>query len=74
MTRIEVKVVAKAPASEVVGTMADGTLKVKVHAVREDGRANEELVRVLAEHFHVSRSSITIVRGATASRKVIEIQ
>ncbi len=72
---VQIKVIAGVAASEVVGKMADGTLKVKVHAVREGGRANEELVRVLAEHFGVARSNISIIRGATASRrKTVEIQ
>ena len=74
MRRITVKVVANAPWSEVVVAMADGTLKVKVRAVAEKGKANDELVRVLAEHFGVSKASIVIVRGAAATRKVVEIQ
>lgn len=73
MRRVTVKVVANAPRSEVIGPMADGTLKVKVHAVAEKGRANDELVRVLAEHFGVSKSSITIVRGQTSTRKCVVI-
>lgn len=71
--KINVKVIPGAPRSEVVGNMADGTLKVKVHAVAERGKANDELIRILAEHFEVSKSSVTIVRGQTSSRKAVVI-
>ncbi len=38
-----------------------------------DGKANEALVRVLAEHFAVPKSKVTIVRGQASRTKIIEI-
>lgn len=70
---INIKVIPNAPKTERRGIMADGTLKIAVHAARADGKANEELIRFLAEHFQCSRERVHIVRGATASRKVVEI-
>lgn len=38
-----------------------------------DGKANDALVRVLAEHFGVSKSRVTIVRGHASRTKTVEI-
>ena len=70
---IDVKVVPRASKSEVVGPMADGALKVKVAAVPEDGKANEELRATLARHFSVPVRSIEIVSGATSTRKRVSV-
>jgi uncharacterized protein (TIGR00251 family) len=70
---IDVKVVPRASRSEVGDAMADGALKVKVAAVPEDGKANEELCAVLARHFGVARRDVELISGATSSRKRIRI-
>lgn len=38
-----------------------------------DGKANEALVRVLAEHFAVPKSKVAIVRGQASRTKIVEI-
>jgi hypothetical protein len=70
---INVKISPKSARSEVVGTLADGTLRVKVTAAPEKGKANEELCNVMAKHFGVPRSSVRILAGATSQRKRIRI-
>ncbi len=47
--------------------------RVHVHARATDGRANEELVHVLAAWFHVSPARVHIVEGHTARDKRVEI-
>ena len=37
------------------------------------GRANTAICKVLAEHFKVSPSQVTLVSGASSKRKVFEI-
>jgi len=49
--------------------MEDGALKVKVAAVPEDGKANEELCRVLAAYFGVAR--VEVIAGKTGTRKMV---
>jgi uncharacterized protein (TIGR00251 family) len=71
--RITVRVQPKAKRSEVVA-YADGVLKVRVAAVPEKGRANQELVRLLAEVLGVPRSAVTIERGATSRTKLVRIE
>lgn len=51
----------------------DGSLVVRLKAAPVDGKANEELVRVLAKHFGVTQKSIVIKQGSTGKKKLIEI-
>jgi uncharacterized protein len=53
--------------------MEDGTLKVRVTAQPERGKANEQMREVLAEHFSVPKNCVEVVRGATSRRKRIRI-
>jgi uncharacterized protein (TIGR00251 family) len=46
---------------------------VRVTAPPVDNKANEAVVRILADHFKVSKSSVNIVRGSTSRRKIVEI-
>ena len=39
-----------------------------------EGRANEAITKLLAEHFDISRSQVRLVSGATSKRKVFEIK
>lgn len=70
---LDVKVVPRASRSEVTGAMADGSLRVKVAAVPEKGKANEELCAVLARHFGVALREVEVISGATSTRKRVRI-
>ena len=70
---LRVKVVPRSARSEVAGELGDGVLKVKIAAPPEKGKANEELCRVLAEHYGVPKSAVSIARGHTASLKLVKI-
>jgi uncharacterized protein len=54
-------------------TWEQGTLKARLKAPPVDGAANAALIDLLAERLSVPRRSITIVRGATARQKTVEI-
>jgi len=54
--------------------MADGSRKLRVRAVPENGKANEEVCAFLATHFGVRREQVRIVSGATVQRKRIRIE
>lgn len=47
--------------------------QVSVKELPVDGRANEAVIRVLAEYFKVPRSQVRIVAGATSREKIVEI-
>lgn len=59
--------------SKIVGEH-DGRLKVQVAAPPVDGKANEVLVKFLAKHLGVARTSIQIVSGETNKRKRLLIE
>ncbi len=71
---IPVKVIPGAARTEAVGTMADGTLKVRVAAPADQGKANEELLRFLAVEHGVARSRVKILAGAASTRKLVRIE
>jgi uncharacterized protein len=66
-----VKVIPRSSKTEIVGTMADGTLKIKIAAPPEKGKANAELIRFLASHYGVDR--VAIISGHTAALKIIRL-
>jgi len=47
----------------------DGSLRVSVSAPPEDGKANEAIVRLLADVFRRRRSSIRLIAGQTSRIK-----
>ena len=49
------------------------TLKVRVSAPPEKGKANAAVIKVLAAALDVPEKSIHIIHGITSARKVIEI-
>ena len=71
---IRVKVIPRSAKSEIAGELADGTLKVRLAAVPEKGRANEALIVLLADHFGVPASAVTIASGHGAQRKLVRIE
>ncbi len=73
MAKLEVEVSPKASRPGVVGRRGD-VLKVRVAAPPEGGRANKELIRLVAGFLGVPRSSVTVARGAAARRKLLDIE
>jgi uncharacterized protein (TIGR00251 family) len=70
---LKIKVIPRSAKTEIVGEMADGTLKIRVAAVAEKGKANAELIAFLAKHYAVPRSKVSILTGETAQLKQIKI-
>jgi uncharacterized protein (TIGR00251 family) len=70
---VDVKVVPRSSRSEVAGVMADGSLKVKIAAVPEKGKANAELCAVLARQFGVALREVEVIAGATSTQKRVRI-
>jgi len=51
----------------------EDTFHVYVSSAPEKGKANKEVVKALAKHLEVSRSSLTIVSGLTSREKTVKI-
>lgn len=71
---LRVKVTPRASKNEIVGTMDDGTLKVKIAAPPEKGKANEALCAFLAAHYGVAKSAVRVVSGYTSTMKRVEVE
>ena len=70
---LRVKVIPRSSKSEIVGELADGTLKVRIAAAPEKGRANEALIGLLAEVYGVPRGSVEILSGHGWLEKLVRV-
>ena len=70
--RLPIKVVPGSSRDAVVGWMED-TLKVRVHAPAERGKANAAVERLVAAALAHPADCVRIVSGHTKARKTIEI-
>jgi uncharacterized protein len=68
-----VKVVARAGKNQIVGKEGDA-VKIRLNAPPVEGKANEALVKFLAETLGVTRSQIEIVTGHTSRHKVLRVR
>jgi uncharacterized protein len=58
--------------AEIVGRYGDGW-KVRVTAPPEHGRANEAVLRLVADTLAVPRDAVTIVSGHGGREKIVEL-
>jgi uncharacterized protein YggU (UPF0235/DUF167 family) len=70
--RISVRVKPNARQAKVEQS-ASGNYLVWVDAPAKEGRANQRLLEILSEHFAVAKSRITLLKGAKACNKILEI-
>lgn len=70
---IRVKVKPNARLSSLEET-ADGTWLAKLKSPPVDGRANEELIALVAKHFGCRKSDVSIKIGASGRIKLIRIE
>ncbi|KKQ40018.1 MAG: hypothetical protein US71_C0016G0002 [Parcubacteria group bacterium GW2011_GWD2_38_12] len=73
MKRIAIKIIPNAKKEEIIKE-GENHYKIKVRAQAVEGRANEAMIKLLAEYFDVSKSQIKIVRGEFARNKIVEIE
>jgi len=51
----------------------DNFLKIKICAIPENGKANDELIKFLSKHFKTTKTNIKIIKGKTSKNKTVEI-
>ncbi|HEX5065763.1 MAG TPA: DUF167 domain-containing protein [Myxococcota bacterium] len=71
-TRLAVKVVPGASREGIAGWLGD-TLKIRVTAPAEQGKANAAVEALLAGVLGVPRDRVRIASGTASPRKVVEI-
>src|SRR3954471_15678534 len=69
-TRLRLRVSPSAGKAGIVGRHGDGW-KVRVTAPPEDGRANEAVLRLLADALSMPRNDLTLVSGHTGRDKIV---
>jgi hypothetical protein len=69
---IKIYLQPKASRNEIVGDYRGG-IKVRVTAPPAEGKANEELLRLLSKIWRIPRSRIEIIRGHHSREKVLRI-
>ena len=70
---IDVKVIPRSSRSEIV-EFSPEVLKVKLNVVPENGKANEELVAILAAYFDVRKEAVELLSGQSSQRKRVRIR
>lgn len=73
MRTIQVKVKPNARASA-LEEQPDGTWLAKIKAQPIDGKANEELVRLVADRFGLRKAQVSIRSGASGRMKLVQIE
>lgn len=53
--------------------LTDGTWVARLKSLPVDGKANAELVTLIAERFHCPKSSVSIRAGASGRLKIIRV-
>ena len=71
-TRVRLRVSPGANGAHVVGRHGEAW-KVRVAAPAEGGRANEAVVRLLAETLSLPRDAVTLVSGHAARDKIVQL-
>jgi uncharacterized protein (TIGR00251 family) len=71
--RLKVKAVPGASRTEIVGRLGEA-LKIRVAAPPEGGKANREILELLAERLGLPAAAVSLVSGGTSPAKVVELR
>ena len=72
MKRYLVHTIPNSRANE-VKILSENIIKMKVTASPIDGKANEEVVKLLSKHFKVHKGQVLITKGISSDKKIVEI-
>src|SRR5256885_7701943 len=72
-TRLRLRVSPGARSNAIIGRHGEGW-KVRVTAAPEGGKANEAVLRLLAERLDLPGKSLTLVSGPSSRDKIVELQ
>ena len=70
--KINVRVIPRAKINQ-VEVEPDGLVRVHTTTAPTDGKATNDVIKMLAEYYNVPKTSIKLIRGATSRDKVFEL-
>lgn len=70
--KLKLKVVPNASNNIIVGWLGE-SLKVKVVAAPEKGKANKAVIKLLSDALNIDKKNITINTGATSAIKIVSL-
>lgn len=70
--KVEVRVIPRAKKAKVEASSQG--LKVYLNSPAEQGRANKELIKVLAGYYKTKKYNITIIKGDKQRNKIVQIE
>jgi len=70
--KLKIKVIPSSSKDCIAGWLQD-TLKVKVKAPPEKGKANKAVIKILEKSLALPKGSVNIASGSTSCHKIIEI-
>ncbi len=70
---IAVRLTPRSSRNEIVGVQDDGTVKIRVTAPPVEGKANQALIKFLADILDVAPSRVEIVAGETGRDKLVSV-
>jgi uncharacterized protein (TIGR00251 family) len=71
---LKIKVHAGARQTGFKSLLSDGTIKIDIAKIPEEGAANETLIEFLAHEFGVAKTNIEIVMGKFSGDKIVKIR
>lgn len=72
-TLLEVRVIPRARQSA-ISIDKGGNLRIHLKSVPENGKANQELIQVIAKNLRIPLSDVTIVAGFSSRSKKVSIE
>jgi uncharacterized protein (TIGR00251 family) len=70
--KLQIKVIPSSSKDCIAGWLED-TLRIKVQAPPEKGKANKAVIKTLERTLGLAKGSINITSGTTSTSKIIEI-
>jgi len=75
MLYIAIRLIPQSTVTKIDGVVQDAngmyTLKVRITAIPEDGKANTMLMKYLAQTLHLPLKAITIISGGKIRKKIL---
>ena len=69
---IKVKAYPNAKKQEII-KKGDNSFEIKIKAKPENGKANQQIIRLLANYFNINSKKIIIIKGSKARNKIFSI-